>query len=213
MELINFINLTKQKEKPLSNDDIINKLGLIQSQLKKLENSENLLHDVEGVIKSLKQPKDVSAKYQIAFTDNYWDLFLCGTDVEGSCQRVDGTSNLNKCLLGYVMDGKIRLVAIKDSTGKIVARSIIRLLIDKKTGSPVLFFERIYPQVLDTKFAEALKQKALELSRELGLPIYQTGTDAAEIVSLSSRAPWEYVDASEGVHKNGIYTISRVSPL
>lgn len=42
------------------------------------------------------------------------------------------------------MDGKNRLIAIKDETGRIMARVIFRVLWDTKENKPVLLKERFY---------------------------------------------------------------------
>ena len=40
--------------------------------------------------------------------------FVVGTDVDGSCQQVDGS---HKCLLAYVIDAKNRILAIQNEGG------------------------------------------------------------------------------------------------
>jgi len=87
--------------------------------------------------------------WTIADSDDLSDLFLCGTEVEGSCQAIGKDPKLSKSLLGYVMDGKNRLLAIKDAKGKTQARMIERLLCDEESKRPVLFIERVYPANAD----------------------------------------------------------------
>lgn len=149
-------------------------------------------------------------------TDDIVDLFACSTEIEGSCQNVHGEPTKNKCLLGYVMDGKNRLIAIKNKTGKIEARAIFRLLIDKKTSQPILFLERMYPANIKKEFAEAIQAAAKMRAEDLKLPLYTQGgqeekpQDIHAFISLGNRAPYEYVDASNiGVIKEGKFTISK----
>ncbi|MBA3603421.1 MAG: hypothetical protein H0W50_07225 [Parachlamydiaceae bacterium] len=93
----------------------------IDNDLKEVVTSEpqfaEFQHDIKGLLSGLIKRNDSKKNYNnftIEDTDNYMDLFLSGTEVEGSCQRVDGDSNLNKCLMAYVFDGKNRLLAVKD---------------------------------------------------------------------------------------------------
>lgn len=136
-------------------------------------------------------------------TDDFVDLFSCGTEVLGSCQTVDGNVKLNKCLLAYVQDGKNRLVTIKDKSGKILARSILRLLIDQATDQPVLFMETIYPKRAPPLYREGLLALAKQKAGILNLPLLSKETGSIsypnEIISLGSNVPYEYVDAAEGV--------------
>jgi hypothetical protein len=145
------------------------------------------------------------------------DLFLCGTEIAGSCQRIDGDPRLNQCLLAYLMDGKNRMLAVKDlETGKILARCLFRLLWDHTTGQPVLFQDRIYPMPCPANMGEALDRLAKIRATELGLSLYtadmrpDTVPSSNEIVSLGSPAPYEYEDASEGVMAEGRFAIKNL---
>jgi len=174
--------------------------------------------DISGLLTSLKnlRSRDGKAstyeKWTIEDTDDLCDLFLCGTEVEGSCQSINGNSDLNKCLLGYVMDGKNRLLAIKDSTGKIQARMIERLLWDEKNNKPVLFIERVYPAICEAAFAKALFQLAKERAKALGVPlasfdnVEEQTDEPIDLCSLSGEV-FEYTDSGGGVYPNGIFTI------
>jgi len=170
--------------------------------------------DIRGLKKQREQllKQESVEGWTIVNTDDPFDLFLCGTEVEGSCQHIDKDPKLNKCLLGYVRDGKNRLLAIKDAEGKIKARSVLRLLWDEKEKQSVLFLERIYPALAKEEWKQALEQDALHLSEELKIPLVsqEVGKGASyvnPISSLSSKAPYEYVDASDGVTE-GEFVIS-----
>ncbi len=140
---------------------------------------------------------------------------LCDIEIEGSCQHIDGLANYNKCLLAYVADGKNRLVAIKElSTGQIKARAILRLLIEKETGQPVLFIERTYPNLIREQDKALLLALAKQKADYLGLSLYNSIEKEGqggpiEIISLGSPAPYEYVDATTGIQLKGEFTISR----
>ena len=168
--------------------------------------------DVKGLIESfeeLKSKDTCKEGLKVLFTDDPIDLLLCGTDVSGSCQRLDGYPNLNKGLLGYLIDGKNRLLAIKEGD-KMIARSMLRLLWDGK--QPVIYRERFYPDTTPTHYQNALNALAKEIATKLGLPL--TSNDAGtpygkKLKALGGPAPYEYSDGAEGegVYKNGFYTI------
>lgn len=147
-----------------------------------------------------KLPPSLEAKS----SDEFQDLFLCGTEVMDSCQRIDGTPSLVKCLPGYVLNGADQILAITDkSTGKIKSRSILRLLLVRREGNwtPVLYQEKIYPkESLPKDHQIALENMAKKRALELGLELYtasQNKKREESLESLGSPAPWEYVDAQE----------------
>jgi hypothetical protein len=169
-------------------------------------------HDVKGILDTLEQANGkITSKetLQVLITDDPIDLLLAGSDVAGSCQRLDGTPQTNKGLLGYLMDGKNRLLAIKDSRGKIVARCILRLLWDGT--QPVLYRERFYPDTIASKETEALKNLAIMLAKKLAVPLTDDGEGSSygkNLQALGGPAPYEYCDGAGGLQKDGLYTIS-----
>ncbi len=91
--------------------------------------------------------KQLAMKLIVAETDCYEDLLLCGTDIEGSCMSVFANISLNKALLGYLLDGKNKMIAIKKPHGgRILARCMFKLLWNEMDNAPALFLESIYPQ-------------------------------------------------------------------
>lgn len=208
----NCIALTK-KELSLNDQKLL--LKEIDKSLKELGTEfDEFKNDIKSFFTGLTKQHETKESYDrftIEDTDNYLDLWLCGQEVEGSCQRIDGSGSLNKCLMSYIADGKNRLLAIKDQNGKIVARQIFRILWDGE--KPVLFLERIYPSLVNPKFKAALEtfanQRAVQLgnlpllSQEAGdnRPLYKA------IQSLGTPAPYEYSDAGGGTTQ-GVYTIS-----
>ena len=103
------------------------------------------------------------------------------------------------------MDGKNSLVAVKDPTGKIVARSILRLLVNEEK-EPVLFLERTYP--FQSPFTDDLVEMAKRKADFLGVPLLTSEMTDCYAESLGSCAPHEYCDAASGV-TNGTYTIRK----
>ncbi|MBA3602599.1 MAG: hypothetical protein H0W50_02940 [Parachlamydiaceae bacterium] len=93
-------------------------------------NTPGFAHDIKGKINEKALSMAIGNNVVIEMDDPI-DILLCGTEVDGSCQRVDGDANLNKGLLGYSMDGKIKILAIKSAEGplgKINARCLLKVL-------------------------------------------------------------------------------------
>jgi hypothetical protein len=141
-------------------------------------------------------------------SDDYLDLLLIGTDVLGSCQRVDGNKFINCCLMGYALDGKVRILAVKNKSGTIISRAILKVLLNSH-NQPVLFIERTYG---DKRYQEYLEKIALNKARSMSIDLYHVG-DRVRLHSKGNIAPYEYEDASEtgGIHgegiKGGVYTV------
>ena len=200
------IDLYMNDKAPLSQQ--LSQLIKIQG---KLGNSrEEFVNDLKGVIEALgkREQSFEGHELELVNTDRFDLMLLCGTQVQGSCQRIDGDASFNKCLLAYLLDGKNRLIAIKDKEGNIVARSILRLLWDTNGNSPVLMQERIYSNVLNANLTDALDKFAKAEAERLGIALYrQDGGGSASLESFGSIAPWEYVDSAAGVHENGKFTV------
>lgn len=150
--------------------------------------------------------KDISKEttgITIVNTDDYWDLFICGTETF-SCQRVDGNPSINKHLIDYPVDGKIRLIAIKENDGTIVARCIIRLLWDDENKCPILMQEKNYFRTKNSDFDKRLNEYTEKFAKHLEIPLYRAGSGKETKISVclksfNSVARSEYVD-SAGVH-------------
>lgn len=176
----------------------------LQRLLSLVEPEIELHNDLKGLILSFQG--GVYEGLVVVDTDNFEDLFLCGTEVADSCQRIDGNPVFNRCLLAYILDGKNRLIAVKDKTGKIVARAILRLLLDDSTSMPALFMERIYPAACPSAFVDALKEAARRRAVSLGCPVYAFGYGST-LKSFGSSVPYEYVDAAAWGVTNGTFTV------
>lgn len=178
-------------------------------------------NDIKALQASFQQDAKLPTRVLVVDSIDWQDLFLCGTEVAGSCQRIDGSVANNRCLLAYLLDAKNRLLALKDPvTGVIMARAIFRLLIDSN-DQLALFQEWIYPERCPAAYTQALDALAERRARELGLLLYRDCTSAKRgavlsgesahpeaLFSLGSPAPWEYADAAQGVSEGGIFKIS-----
>ncbi len=165
-------------------------------------------YELSNDLHALFAKTEGEAKVIAVDTDDWEDLFLCGSEVSASCQRIDGSPLLNHALLGYILDGKNRLLAIKEATsGKILARSICRLLFLGE--DPVLFLEDFYYRQESAQLEKLLVELARKRAADLGLKLYRSG-DEVTLSSLGTPAPAEYVDAAKGIYK-GKFTVQAQS--
>lgn len=154
-----------------------------------------------------------ASKLYIGETDHFGDLIVIGTEIQGSCQRVDGDPKLNKCLPSYMLNGEIKPIVIKDKeTGKIVARAVMRLMWDDKNNQPVLLLERVYSNIKDKAITKALIAWASEKAIAMGIPLvsievgnevkspYRGSDYDGNVTFLGGLAPFVYTDAGGGVH-------------
>ena len=168
----------------LKGKDLANQKGLLNQIKKHLSNipgSNEFVQDIDDLLKhpSFAPQKSEFPGWTVVDTDDWWDLFVCGTEVTGSCQRVDDDPKNTKGLLSYVLDGQNRLVAIKDPAGKIVARRILRLLFDEKQQKPVLYSEATYPREGDPIWESTLEKIILQKAKKVGLEVYRVGSSSA----------------------------------
>ena len=203
----------------------------INGILRKIENicalgkaicpANEFLAKMKGMKKELpKIIKTVSYEnWTITETDDPQDMLLCGTEIPlGSCQRVTGPIEYNKCLLAYLIDPKIHLLAIKDQHGKIRMRAIFKILLNEK-GERVLFMEKIYPEIAPAGLKDLLYRYAKERAKEYQLPLVVGGltTELSSVgygltvYSLGGPAPFEYVDALKAVEPKSCYKIPKSS--
>ncbi|NBO24682.1 MAG: DUF4116 domain-containing protein, partial [Chlamydiae bacterium] len=152
-----------------------------------------IVSDLEDQHNVFNRSKPGFKNLSIHDTEDPQDLLLSGTEVSGSCQNIAGNPGLNKCLMGYVLDGKVRVIAIKNAQGKIEARGILKLLVDKD-NKPVLFLERIYPF---RQFELAIKELAKQKADQMHVPLFVNGQGQA-LYSKGCIAPYEYEDEVVG---------------
>lgn len=175
---------------------------------------QNLQKHLQAGVQSEKNA-DIEKKYIVEDTDKWEDMLLCGTEVAGSCQKISGSPTLNKCLVGYLADGKNRAIVIKDAkTGQMVARCIMRLLWDNKIEQPVIFQERLYHNPgVPQEALQAIDAMFVHRARQFALPLVRTVVNDDEVnypnelVSIDSPAPFEYVDAGALGTTDGRFTI------
>lgn len=206
--------------------NVLDKIPLINSAIdlaiKVYSENHQFVFDLkdlrQNILLSQKNPENYE-DWKVEETDSWEDLLLCGTEILGSCQSIKGNASLNKCLLNYIVDGKNRVVVIKNSKGIIRARAILRILWDKTLERPVLFRERIYetpgiPNNSQFIINEICKNKARDLEISLITSDFSTSETVKrysnDVYSLNGKAPFEYVDANAHANNavgNGNFTI------
>lgn len=200
---LNIINLIRGVERVKQEKLIKESLDL----LSKLDEVAELNNDLRGLLPSFK-PQEKQSIYTLKDSDDYWEIFLSG-QVQGSCQRADGNPKLNCGLLGYLLDGKNRLLEIIDGDNKIVGRRLFRLVL-RSDGKPVLMMEKIYPDTLSNELEKALNNFAQKRAKDLGLDLYEDSKEGdTELQSISGKSPWEYVDSAGGIQKDGKFKIPK----
>ncbi|MCE5318933.1 MAG: hypothetical protein LLG04_16415 [Parachlamydia sp.] len=162
-------------------------------------------------------PKD---GWMVKDTDDWQDLHLCGTEVQGSCLNVSNHEVVNnKCVLGVMLDGKTRMIAVSDEKGVLKARCFARPLWVEEKGKFVYDIERIYIGDKDPDLPALVKKMCLRRAEALGLePVVSgfcvkmdkwkvDGPYSGGAESKGSRCEWEYVDSAGGASAGPVYTI------
>lgn len=184
-------------------------------QLKATDVWAQLLHDMKDLNASLGPSLEDGSDdkdWKIGITDDPNVLFMIGTDVGGSCQHAGGTPSLNKCLMGYVLDGKTKAVVIsrpgEHGVPVTIARCIVRLLLADGGREPVLAISRIY---LGNKFGSrtkvfgrALLQYTAKEAARLGVRCVSSA-DSGGVESLGGVGP-EYVDGG-GIADDAVWEL------
>jgi|GEM_PF-3863988 len=155
-------------------------------------------------------------KWTFIDTDSPEDLLLCGTEIAGSCQTIHGQPDKVKGLLGYLIDGKNRMIAIKDESGRIRARCLFSILLTQE-GEPVLMLETMYTAKMDREAEIALERFAVRRAQALGMrmfsqvePIgYKCSPYPNPLRSVSEAAPFEYRDSCGSIQQ-GPFSVSNL---
>lgn len=144
------------------------------------------------------------------------DLLLIGTEIRGSCQRVNGTPRLNKCLLGYLLNGEIRAITVKKD-GKLVARALLRLLLDPESHRPVILKERTYNNITsDPEIDSVIDRWAIAKAARMGLALVarRRGTSYPGTLHFyGGLSPFIYSDAVPGGIQSGSFSVNGLSYL
>ena len=92
-------------------------------------------------------------------------LFMVGEDA-GSCLRVISNegNRYNRALMGYVLQPNCRVLVVTDSVSRVMARSVVRLLVRSDTREPIIFAD---PMFFTLGFSYELQAELLYQARQL----------------------------------------------
>lgn len=188
------------------------RVGILSSLCEKIPNSLEFKNDVKGILKALRSKAESWQK--IESTDYWEDFLLMGTEVSNSCLRIDGDPKFNKCLLAYILDGKNKVIIVRDAEGKIAARSVLRILWSQRQQSPVLFMERVYTNSGEPALQGLIRMGCELKAKQMRLPLVACPQEfpgalpyKGVLSALGGPAPFEYVDALHGIQENGQFEI------
>lgn len=171
--------------------------------------SEEFMNDI-GVF---LDERVAEGKWRGVETTDPVDILLCGTEILGSCQRIDGAVQLNQGLEGYLKNGRTRMVAVKNiEVGVNRSRMMIKLFIDPIKNSPVMLLERAYPETISDEDKKVLITLAIRKAERRGITVVEKKGQGKKypnpIISYPCRGVSDYSDAAGGVMKRGITTLS-----
>jgi len=158
------------------------------------------------------------------FTDDHESFINMG--IRGSCQNVEGDPSLNRALIGATMDGSEKLCILKNASGDIMQRCILRLMWAQpdasqnqlsSKGKACIFIENIYPPNLNVASKMNLINFAYSQAERLQLPValcerdndiaypdldqhYQVTKCSSSLLSGEIHVPL-YSDAKRGVQE------------
>ncbi len=139
------------------------KLSALDEAILWLTNNEpksELINDINTLKTRLKLSNQMSIEgCTVEFTKNPFDFLAQGTEIQGSCQRVNGSANLNSGLATRLISEDSGLMVVKDPQGKMVGRIVVRLMQDDN-GNPVIFVEKSYINP-GYEWAETALEKAI----------------------------------------------------
>jgi len=196
---------------------------LLSEHLNELSKIDSEVYKKWSGLKEQFKPVDTNNKAFI--TDDPIDLLLIGTEIDNSCQHIE-IGSMNRCLMGYVMDGKNKAVVIKNDEGRIIARSIIRLLIQDDT-EVVMTKERLYKaNGVSDNVEDELENMCIEYAKWLGVSLIcekdfekmaqnmeifnkysMKETYTGVLLSKSCIAPYEYTDMGLGDIGDGFFEV------
>lgn len=139
---------------------------------------------------------------------------LAGSEVQGSCLHVSRSNEHTAGLLGYLLNGHNKLLAIRDGVNeRSLARGMLRILLSRETREPILFLDNIYPKNTSPELKQALLNYAVHYAQELRLPLtslvfISDQRFSQELYSLRGLAPFDYIDAIVGAQKDGVFEIA-----
>ncbi len=215
-ETRNSIKLLKQ----FTQDVIDGSFPKMRYSFKNNPHLETISKDNSSLLDQWRTPVKVplGEGFTLEDSDQWEDLLLSGTEVHESCQHIMKDANLSICLISYLIDGKNRLILIRNKQGKIVHRTFLRILWDRKKKTPVLFMERSYSNGTHPELAKKIEEGCIAKARAMNLPLLAITKDyphlksrpkyTGSIESLGNEVPFEYVDAGGGMIDKGKFSLT-----
>ena len=154
----------------------------IKEQFKLIEYIEKDLYQLDPIpmdaIKRLEQapiPTERKQKIKLLDIDNPLTLFEMPTLVSITCQSLTANPLLNQCLIGYALDGGVRMMGIQDTLGKFIARAVYRIYFDKE-NKPFLLLETVYSsnKISEEAAKQVIYEGGLQKALSLNIPIFTT---------------------------------------
>lgn len=195
--------------------NLVGHLNCLQNLL--LNTNYEFIYNVNGYLVQQNKIQTLSEVFTIVDTDEFDVVFNIGKVDGESCQRWNGTPHLCCGLLGTLMHGQTRILAVIDQEGKIHSRALLRILLNAQ-NEPVLFLEPVYPQLAPRSHVNALltiaKEKAAKLGIDLTVNLWAENKNLkaypTSVHSEGGPAPSEYCDAMAGLQPEGKFTIENV---
>ena len=194
-----------------SREDLKNHALKIKRIMKELGmESEEFMNDIEMFLNE----KVTKGNWHAVETVDPIDILLCGTEILGSCQRIDGEVRLNQGLEGYLKNGRTRMFAIKNvEVGVNRSRMMVKLLIDPVKNSLVMLLERMYPETISDEDKKALMTLAISKAARRGITVVEHRGKGKKypntIISHPCRGVSDYSDAAGGVMEQGVTALSK----
>jgi thymidylate synthase ThyX len=133
---------------------------------------------------------------------------LIGEEPVPSCQSYAG-GGYNQGLISYLVEPGVKIIQMYNQDGKIIARSIMRLIEDGE-GKPAIFVERTYSSSPHPKISAAMERFAKKKAVAMNCRAYSTevrGGGFTTLVSRGGRSPFTYSDAGGGLLTNNQYQV------
>ncbi len=183
----------------------------IRYQTKNQPHLEKIFANEELKNRWLNKGKSIEiGNYTLSFSDDFMDLLLIGTEIQGSCMHIGEDPRNNKALISSLMHGGvIPIIARPKGTAdsKMTARCFLRLGWDNDKQTAVLLQESIYSNVKDAVLSNAMNQMAVDKAKQLGIPLIEKdryrglhGKPYEGTFSfLGGDYPYVYSDAARGL--------------
>lgn len=188
--LLSLLRITDKKEQ-------IQLLSKISKWTSKLNNGSSFAKVVDGWKEELQKKKSF-----VEITVDPYDLLAQGTELQRSCQKVTKSPHLCCGLAKRLISGDIRLLVVKDPQGKMIGRTVLRLMVNENK-EPVVFVEQFYVNDNNAEVREAMNKAVEKEAKRWNIPVYAKAPEKEgdKITTLSNGYP-EYIDGLKGIQTN-----------